>query len=124
MTTQAVQSLVIPGWLPEQLANSHLHWRVHRKRHHTARDTVWAYARQAGWQPVKTRARLTIVLVFPRKYGRGMDADNAVARCKGAIDGLKPWIVDDSTDWLELDVRAIVEPGVRETRITLEEVPA
>lgn len=80
------------------------------------------------------KVRLTIVLVYPRKYR--VDADNLVAKCKGLIDGLKcpgmgrdcvkfhhkGFFYEDSTVWLELVVRAEVEPGVKATRITLESV--
>jgi hypothetical protein len=137
-----IQTAVINGWHPTMSANgSHGHWATRQKKHDIDRDTAWATAMQAGWVFVPGRVRLTIVLVYPQRYGRGMDADNAVARCKGLIDGLKGfeakhlplvgvtldrptrrkgYFEDDSTDWLELVVRAEVEPGVKATRLTLE----
>lgn len=85
---------------------------------------------QAGWTAVAGRVRLTIVLVYPRKYR--VDADNLAARCKGLLDGLKSdhkhnqgrlgWFADDSTEWLDLVVRAEVRPGQKATEITLEPV--
>lgn len=37
------QELVIPNWLPDQLANgSHGHWRVRQKKLEAAQVMVWA----------------------------------------------------------------------------------
>lgn len=135
---RAVQTAVIQHWHPTMSANgSHGHWATHQKKHNIDRDMAWACARQAGWEFVPGRVRLTITLVYPRRYR--VDADNLVAKCKGLIDGLKTlhygggfnltpvirrsgFFTDDSTEWLELIVRAVVEPGVKETRLQLEPV--
>jgi hypothetical protein len=98
---------------------------------------AWASAKHAGWQFVNGRVRLTITLVYPRKYR--VDADNLAARCKGLIDGLKNYtpprpvaiphtgievrrgfIEDDDTEHMELLVRAEVRRGEKATEITLE----
>lgn len=131
------QFLRIDGWHPTSSPNAqNHHWRTRQKRHHADRDMAWASAKHAGWDFVQGRVRLTITLVYPRKYR--VDADNMVARCKGLIDGLKSqsiarkqaryeiveqrggFFTDDSTEWLDLRVEAVVEPGVKATRLTLE----
>jgi Holliday junction resolvase RusA-like endonuclease len=122
MTAGLVQELVIPDWLPEQLANGqHGHWATRQKRLRKAQHAVWVAARLAGWQPISTRAKLTIVLVFPNQRRR--DVDNLYARAKGLVDGVRlgGWVIDDDTAHLDLEVRAEVVPGTRETRIRLEE---
>lgn len=121
--------MTITDWHPATSANrSHDHWRKTQKAHHADRDMAWASAMQAGWTRVPGKVRLTVVLVYPRKYR--LDADNLASKCKGLIDGLKSdhvhnhgrlgWFADDSTEYLELDVRAVVERGVKQTRLTLE----
>lgn len=131
------QRLVIPNWHPQTSANrSHDHWRKVQRAHHADRDMAYVVANASGWKPVRGRVRLAITLVYPRKYR--VDADNLAARCKGLIDGLrdrKPsgtWMAglgnvrgfftDDSTEWLDLHVRAEVRPGVKQTEITLEPI--
>jgi hypothetical protein len=157
------QSLTIKDWHPRTNVNgdnARRHWSVIRRNHDIDRDMAWASAKQAGWVFVSGRVKLTITLVYPRKYR--VDADNLAARCKGLIDGLKqvsmPYIhtgranccrrwrsggscqylekgnvlerivesegffTDDSTEWLDLEVRAAVERGVKETQITLTSV--
>lgn len=133
MTPPAVgwpaQSLTITDWHPTTSANARGNWRMTHKRHHVDRDMAWASAMQAGWTFVGGKVRLTIVLVYPRKYH--VDADNLVAKCKGLIDGLRKedistrdlrhgYFTDDDTEHLDLVVRAEVEKGVKATRITLE----
>lgn len=121
---QSVQTLVINDWLPEQLANgSHGHWSVRQKKLKAAHIMVWAAAKQEGLQPVVGRARVTIKLVFP--VNRRRDADGLHARIKGVLDGLVKggWLVDDSTDHIELRVTAEVRPGHKGTEITLESLP-
>lgn len=137
-----VQTLEIRDWLPTVNPNgsrARRHWSVMRKFHDIDRDMAWAAARQAGWVFVPGRVRLTITLVFPRKPIP--DPDNAVARCKGLIDGLKnrdqrvktgnqlaPWVgciqqnffTDDDSEHLDLRVNAVVEKGIKAVRITLE----
>ncbi len=131
------QTLEIPGWLPEPLANvSGDHWRKREKKLRNAQTVVWVAAKQAGWAPVTGRAKLTITLVFGVQRRR--DTDNLYARVKGCVDGLKPhpaataqfkqalvidspgWITDDDTEHLELVVRAEVSKVWMGTRMTLE----
>src|SRR5437868_5844915 len=82
------QTVVIHHWHPTTNPNgSHLHWATHQKKHDIDCDVAWACARQAGWEFVPGRVKLTITMVYPRKYR--VDADNLAARCKGLIDGLR-----------------------------------
>jgi hypothetical protein len=140
-----VQTLTIKDWHPRTNVNgdnARRHWSVIRRNHDIDRDMAWASAKQAGWVFVPGRVKLTITLVYPQKYR--VDADNLAARCKGLIDGLKDgrapgyskgrgtqfiagygniqgFFHDDSTEWLDLEVRAVVERGVKETRIELRQ---
>ena len=115
------QSLVIPNFLPAQLANGpHEHWATKQSKKREASSMVRMAAMLAKWTPVPGRVRLDITFVFPQKRRR--DYDNLVARTKGLLDGLKGrWFEDDDLEHLDLHVTAIVEPKVKETRITLQE---
>jgi Holliday junction resolvase RusA-like endonuclease len=119
MTTR----VVIPDWLPAQLANgSHGHWSTRRKALEAAQRTTWAFCTNADLAgvPPTTRARLTVTLVFP--VHRRRDTDNLYSRVKGVVDGLVRggWIVDDDIAHLELRVRAEVARGRKSTVIDLE----
>jgi len=117
----AVQTLVIPAWLPEQVANGpHGHWSTRQKKLGNAQLVTWSAAKNARWIPVTGRAKLTVTFIFPVRRRR--DIDNLYARAKGVVDGVKRggWIVDDSSEWLDLSVLAEVEPGLRATVLKLE----
>lgn len=110
---------MIDGFLPAPVANgSHGHWSRRYGSHRVAKVAAWGACKMAGWERIDTRARLTITLVFPQHRRR--DTDNLYARCKGIVDGVKPFMLDDSSDVLELVVRSEVEPGKRATRLVLE----
>jgi Holliday junction resolvase RusA-like endonuclease len=122
-TNSAVQRCVVEDWLPPPMVNgtaSRRHWAFYYRSSKSAQKTVWATAKHAGWVKIQTKAHLTITLIFPQKRRR--DTDNLYARCKSLIDGLKDFIVDDSTDWLELEVRERVEPKRKATELILSEV--
>ncbi len=115
----AAQTLVIENWLPEPIANgSHGHHMVKHRKLQDAQKHAQDHAFAARWKKIDVKARLTIVLVFPTNQRR--DTDNLYSRCKGVIDGLKPWIVDDSMQWLELHVTARVEPRRKAVELRLE----
>ena len=118
-----VNTVVIPDWLPEALANgAHGHWATRNKKLKAAQVMVWASAKHAGLQRVEGRAKLTLTFVFPVKRRR--DTDNLYSRAKGCVDGLVHggWIKDDSIEWLDLHVVAEVDPGRKATRFELVEV--
>lgn len=118
---RAGQTAVIEGFLPANHGNARMHHFAKYRALQHERNYAWAAALRGHWHRMFCKAHLSIVLVIPsRRYLS--DADNAVARCKGLIDGLKQWIVDDSTDWLELDVSQRVEKGRRAVELTLSEV--
>jgi hypothetical protein len=118
-----VQTMAIPDWHPTMSANgSHGHWRTHQARHDADQRQGLRYAEHFGWTFMPGRVSLTITLVYPRTYR--VDADNLAARCKGLIDGLRlrkgrGFFTDDSTEWLDLYVKADVRKGVKATEITL-----
>lgn len=115
------QTMTLERWHPPSVANgAHGSWRARvAKRRETLQQVGWQ-ALIDKWRRVPGKARLEIVLVYPRKYR--VDTDNLYSRCKDAVDALKDYMVDDSTDWLELHVSAVVEKGVKETRLTLSPV--
>jgi hypothetical protein len=114
------QELTIPNWHPPQTANgSHGHWTTRRRVKQMTELLVHVHATTERWQKVDVKARLCIVLVYPRRYR--VDTDNLYARVKDTVDALKHYLVDDSTEWLDLNVTAVVEKGVKATRISLEE---
>lgn len=119
----SVQTLVIRGWLPPDIANAsrQRHWTAIRKAAKATQTLVWASAKHAGWRYVgddAPRMRLTVVFVF--SVHRKRDQDNLVARCKHMVDGLKPFLIDDDLEHLELVVNAEVRPGVQQVELTLE----
>lgn len=119
--TPAVQSLEIEGWLPAPNANVHAdNWRKREKRLKAAQVMGWATAKQAEWVPVQGRAKLTVTLVFGVQRRR--DTDNNYSRAKGLVDGLVKggWLRDDSSEVLELVVKAEVSRAWTGTRMTLE----
>jgi Holliday junction resolvase RusA-like endonuclease len=61
-----------------------------------------------------------VTFVFP--VHRRRDVDNLYARAKGVVDGVKRggWIVDDSSEWLDLKVVTEVRSGIRATVLLLE----
>lgn len=115
---------VIPDWLPAPVANGsrQKHWATIRRQAEGDKIMAWASAKQADWQRIPGHARLTITLVFPVKRQR--DTDNTYARVKHVVDGLKPFLIDDSDEWLTLVVHSTVEPGVKAVRMVLEEIAA
>lgn len=121
--------IVLPGFVPDRAIslNGRAHWR-----------TVAAHKRDArlrmllgglGWSgshgplPCFERARVTFEFVFPVKRKR--DQDNLTSLGKPLLDGLVrdlEMIPDDDTEHVELVVRALVQRGITETRVTVEEL--
>ena len=113
-----VMRATIEGWHPVNVANARMHWATKHRATKAEKGLAFWAAREAGWRPVKGKARLAITLVFPK--GPLPDQDNCVARCKALIDGIKHiYIRDDSPEWLDLVVMARVEPGRKATELEL-----
>jgi hypothetical protein len=139
-----IQRCTITDWHPTMNPNGGTpHRMVQHKRHEIDSGTAWSTAKHAGWTFVPGKVRLTITLVYA--VNRLPDKDNAYARCKGVVDGLKlhpsPWLkpraefapdeflnrpigffTDDKPELCELVVEAIVQKGKKETRLVLEVV--
>ena len=114
-----IQRCTVTDWLPSMSANgSHGHWKPKQNQHDTDMQTVYGAALFAKWKPIASRARLSITLVFPQRRRR--DTDNLHYRVKGVIDGIKPFVVDDDTEHLDLVVRAETRPGVKAVELVLE----
>jgi hypothetical protein len=120
-TAMTAQVLTINNWLPEPLSNVHAdHWRKRERKLKAAQVMIWAAGKHAALQPMVGRVRVTFVLVFP--VNRRRDADGLHTRIKGCLDGLVKggWLVDDSTEHIDLVVRAETRPGIKQLEITLE----
>lgn len=91
--------------MPENLANSRMHWRAkHSKRQGYERFlSGLLYARQLPPVPVFPLTAATVYAEL--RLGNAMDDDNAVARCKWALD----WIV--KAGYLEDDRRKVLQWG-------------
>jgi len=90
--------------MPENLANARLHWAVKDK----ARKAYWRHCDllvQGQILPPPPAVPLPKATLSVRMtLGNAMDDDNALARCKWAIDFLvkRKYIVDDSRKHLRL----------------------
>ena len=114
-----IQTLLITGWVPEQLANGPQgSWRATWRKKKDAAEIAYVYARQEHWKFMAGKVRMVIAYTFPQKRTR--DYDGLVSRSKGLIDGLKGrFFTDDDLDHLDLVVKAEVIPGIKATRVTL-----
>jgi hypothetical protein len=134
------QTLTITGWHPQWNPNgtgNRSHWATLQRRKRVDEDTVWSAARQANWEFLEGRVKLSIVFVYARPVR--VDTDNLYARVKGCVDGLrmqyhtggfprgaeraikrKGFFEDDDVTHLDLHVEARTEKGVKATEITLE----
>lgn len=109
---------VIEGWHPANRGNQKLHWARRRKLDMQAKEVAYWHAKQAGWLPLDKPARLHVVLVVAK--GPLPDVDNAYARVKPLVDGLKPFMVDDGPKWLTLTVECRRGPA-KQVEMELEE---
>jgi len=117
------QKLVIPNWLPPPVLNvsRQRHWAPVSREIREIVRLVYVSAIEARWKPIgrdAPRQRLTVVFVFPMRRRR--DVDNLYARAKHCVDGIKPFLVDDDSEHLDLIVKAETVPGVKQTQLTLE----
>jgi Holliday junction resolvase RusA-like endonuclease len=84
----------------------------------------WRMQIRAGYMPngaAREKQRVTITLWHSREY----DRDNLFGAVKPVVDALKHWklIVDDTKEWLELDVQQAKCPHKqRHTTIEIEPV--
>lgn len=121
--SDAVQELVIEGWVPTQIANGsrQRHWTTRRAIQQADAERTAIAVRQAGWRPATVaRPRLEITLIFPQHRRR--DADNLYSRCKALVDSLKRLrlFVDDDIGHLdEVILPPLVERGRRATVLRL-----
>lgn len=73
-----------------------------------------------GGQPAEPPRRVRLEITVYRKARQ--DPDNAVASCKYLVDALQArgYLVDDSCDWLDLQVQEQVDRKNPRTQITWE----
>jgi len=112
--------VVIEGWLPHATVNARHHWAAANRNKRADQYHVMLALATSDMRRIRGKARLTVTFIFPVKRTR--DIDNLYARAKSTIDVLVRggYIVDDSTDMLELRVQAEYERGVARTIIELE----
>lgn len=86
-------TVVLP--LPPNMANSRMHWRVkeRKRKDYFASCALRWYAQASGGPLSRSRARMSqeprkAHLAFEMIVGNEMDEDNALARCKWAVDFL------------------------------------
>jgi hypothetical protein len=120
-----VLELVLPSFRPSNTLSLNGRRRAHWRQ-------VWDAGVEVSWYmsialdarplPHFNRARVTCTFVYPTHRRR--DPDGLAGLCKPILDSLVNWNVlpDDTTEHVELAVRAIVEKGVTETRIRIEEL--
>ena len=119
-------TLTIPDFVPDARlglnGRRRAHWTLIRELQY---DVFWrvvaailAARRGNGWK--LPHARVTVVMVFPRRRRR--DLDNLFGRVKPICDALvaSGVIVDDDVNHIDLVLRSLVERGVTETRIRVE----
>ena len=110
--------------LPDNLANSRLHWAVKHKRK-TAfwlmcdmlrKGKVFPKPPKEPWNKAEIAVHMTL--------GNTMDTDNAVARCKQAIDWLvtRGYVVDDKPKhliWAGMPTQRVSRKNAPQLDITL-----
>lgn len=111
--------------MPDNLANSRMHWAVKSKR----KNALWAMCDllvkgkvlpKKPKEPWK-KAQITVHMTL----GNVMDTDNAVARCKQGIDWLvtRGYLVDDKPKhliWTGMPTQRVSRKNSPELSITLE----
>ncbi len=135
MTTVHILTVAGPAWLN---ANREKHWAIRRPIIRQWQDLTRLAARQAELPRFETKVHITAVLLFPRA-NRRRDPANWAPTVKACIDGLtdsyvkvKPqlavrvagWLADDDATHLDgPDIRARVEPGIRQPTLELHITP-
>lgn len=125
-TTLPVTRLVFDLPLPPNMANGRMHWRTKdRKRRAYFSECVVADYEQHGVAALATptpmeKARIEITMRVARIH----DHDNAVSRCKWAIDYLvnSGYLTDDSPkhlEWVAMPTQ-VIDRKNQGLRITLE----
>ncbi len=120
MTTLLV---VLPDFVPDRRLSLNGVRRTHFRTLMQLRDDAKWHLRGAlpgGVLPHFARAFVAIEFVYP--LHRRRDADNLAGLAKPLLDGLVDAGVleADDTDHVQLEVRAVVAPRIRETRIIIE----
>ncbi len=103
--------------MPDNLANSRMHWRAkHGRRQQYERvlnGLLWAQQ----LPPVPAVPMERAVVYATMRLGHVMDEDNAVARCKWALD----WIV--KAGYLEDDRRQVLNWGAFPSQHVTRKLP-
>ena len=89
MTVGTIRRVIVPMCPPEELnPNSRVHWRPYRRASGALRTAAkYAALEHGGTDPIVGRVDVSIRVCWPKRR-RVLDADNALASCKAALDGL------------------------------------
>lgn len=115
--TAQCTALVFVLPMPENLANSRMHWRAKlskRQRYETLLTNL-LHARHLPGVPVLPFERVTVYAQL--RLWSGMDEDNAVARCKWPLD----WIV--KAGYVEDDRRKHLRWGAFPEQVVTRKLP-
>lgn len=119
-------TVTIPGWVPDSRLSLNGRrragswretWRLQENAKAMMIPAIWA---SGVWHHLMTRAHVTVEFVYPVRRRR--DADNLAGLAKPLLDALvgEGVLKDDSAEFVQLTVCAVVEPGVTETRVRIE----
>jgi crossover junction endodeoxyribonuclease RusA len=98
MTTATV-TIVIPYPHPALSPNSRMDRRAAARHRRRARGDAQIAAMEAGAKRLSEASRITYRLTAHPTTNRRRDADNLVASCKSALDGIAAYIGVDDSRW-------------------------
>lgn len=89
MSTATIRRVTVPMCPPEELnPNARVHWRPYRRASGALRTAAKYAALEHGRaEPITGRVDVLVRVCWPKRR-RTLDADNALASCKAALDGL------------------------------------
>lgn len=120
--------LVLPGW-PEPGSpltgngRRHAHWTSQRRATHKVHEMIWAILQENQKEPLPRWERVKIEVTFVVPDNRRRDAMNLHIACKPIEDALVLLQImpDDDTKHCQTTSQVVIEPGVRQCRVSVEE---
>jgi Holliday junction resolvase RusA-like endonuclease len=113
-------NLTIPGRLPSLNETLRMHWA---KRAKIVDGMEWILATSGQRRPaygLKCRVKLVVY-----QKTRRFDVDNVHGACKPVLDALRKtgFIYRDSPDWLDLEIKQVLDHKNPRVEIEVEELP-
>ena len=98
--------------------NVQMRWHWGLRRAYSEQWQWYLRTNKLLWQELSVKAKVKITLMHSRLY----DKDNAYGACKVLVDAMKKQrlIVDDTAEWLDLEVQQGKEP--HKSRYTIVEI--